>query len=70
MTEDQPEGGTKVIHLTEEQMDEVAERAAKKVFAIFYQEVGRSVVKKLLWLTGITIAGLAILLAGKGALPK
>ena len=51
--------------LTEEQMDAIAEKAARKALQIVYAEVGQSVLKKLAWLLGVaTVAGL-MFLAGK-----
>jgi hypothetical protein len=57
------------IPLTEEQMDMIAERAARKALEIVYAEVGKSVLKKLAWLVGIIVVGIAMWLAGKGHLP-
>ena len=51
--------------LTEEQMDAIAEKAARKALQIVYAEVGQSVLKKLTWLLGVaTVAGL-MFLAGR-----
>jgi len=35
-----------------------------------YTEVGKNVLKKLAWLTGAAVIGLAMWLAGHNALPK
>lgn len=59
-------GKPRVIVLTEEDIDAVAERVEKR----FYERVGKKVVEKVLWLLGIAAAGLALFLAGKGVLPK
>lgn len=60
---------TKINPLTEEQINEIAERAAKRALQIVYAEVGQSVLKKLAWLIGIVVVGTALFLAGKGSLP-
>ncbi len=56
------------IHLDEELIERIAEKAAGKVIERMYQEVGKSVVKKIIWIA--TAAGLATLawLAGNGHL--
>jgi hypothetical protein len=56
--------------LTPEEVDAIAERAAKKALEHVYAEVGKSVVRRLLWIIGTVAVGALILLAGKGALPK
>jgi hypothetical protein len=58
------------IHLTEEQLDDIADRAVKKAFDKIYAEVGKSVVRKIIWLAGLAVVGFALWLAGKDALPK
>jgi len=55
--------------LTEEQMEVIAEKAARKALELVYAEVGKSVLKKLAWLVGLIIVGIALWLAGKGHLP-
>ena len=40
------------ITLSDEQMDDIAERAASHALNKVYEEVGRSIVKKFLWLVG------------------
>jgi hypothetical protein len=55
--------------LTEEQMDLIAEKAARKALEFVYAEVGKSVLKKLAWLVGLIVVGLALWMAGKGHLP-
>lgn len=64
MSERQPFGG-----LTEAELDAIAERAAKKALESVYADVGRSVLKKLAWLVGLIVVGLAIWLAGEKVLP-
>jgi len=38
--------------LTESEKDEIAELAAQKAYDRFYLAVGKSVVKKLMWIVG------------------
>ena len=64
MTDRAPFGG-----LTDAEIDAIAERAAKKALTAVYAEVGRSVLKKLAWLTGVAVLGLAMWLIGKDAFP-
>lgn len=64
MTDRAPFGG-----LTDAEIDAIAERAAKKALQSVYAEVGRSVLKKLAWLTGVAVLGLAMWLIGKDAWP-
>lgn len=58
------------ITLSEEQLDEIAERAAEKAISKLtdhvYLQVGRSVVNKLLWIIGAVFAGGYIWLHSKG----
>lgn len=56
--------------LTDAQIEAIAERAAEVALNKVYTEVGRSVLKKLAWLAGAAVIGLALWLAGHGALPK
>lgn len=58
------------VQLTDEQIGEIAERAAEVALNKVYTEVGKNVLKKLAWLTGVAVLGLAMWLAGHGALPK
>lgn len=60
----------KDIPLTDEQIEAIAERAAQVALNKVYTEVGKNVLKKLAWLTGAAVLGLAMWLAGHGALPK
>ncbi len=57
------------MNLTDQQIDEIAERAAQKALQIVYAEVGKSVLKKLAWLVGAVVVGAALWLTGKGYLP-
>lgn len=58
------------VQLTDAQIDVIAERAAEVALNKVYADVGRGVLKKLTWLLGVTVVGLAIWLAGNGSLPK
>lgn len=60
----------KEIQLTDQQIEAIAERAAQVALNKVYTEVGKSVLKKLAWLTGAAVIGLAMWLAGHGSLPK
>lgn len=64
MSERQPFAG-----LTEAEIDAIATRAAKKALESVYAEVGKSVLKKLAWLAGVAVLGLALWLIGKDSLP-
>jgi hypothetical protein len=56
--------------LSEAQIEEIAERAAKKAVEklthAFYREVGKSVVEKFLFIIGILAVGLMFWMAGRG----
>lgn len=54
------------IELTEEQIDHIADRAAKRALDIVYAEVGKSVLRKLAWIAGVVTLGLLMWLAGAG----
>lgn len=58
--------------LTEEQIEEIAERAAeramKKLTDHMYKEVGRGVVSKLFWIIGVISVGLYLWLKQKGVI--
>lgn len=55
---------------TEEQIEEIAERAAeramKKLTDHMYKEVGRSVVNKFFWIVGVISVGMYLWLKQKG----
>lgn len=57
-------------HLTEDDIDEIAEKAAEKAIqkmtAHVYQEVGRSLISRFLWLVGAVFIGFATWLHTKG----
>lgn len=56
--------------LTDAQIEQIAERAAEVALNKVYTEVGKNVLKKLAWLTGAAVIGLAMWLAGHNVLPK
>ena len=57
-------------HLTNEQIDEIAERAAAKAVEKLtdhaYRAVGKSIVEKLFWIVGVLCAGGYLWAQGKG----
>jgi hypothetical protein len=46
--------------LSEDLIDHIAEKAAEKALNKVYQEVGKSVLKKLAWAAGLVVTALAI----------
>jgi hypothetical protein len=58
------------LNLTEDQIEEIAERAAERAMAKLtdhmYKQVGKSVVSKLFWLVGVISVGLYLWLKQKG----
>ena len=58
------------IPLTDAQIEAIAERAAEVALNKVYAEVGKNVLKRLAWLTGVAVIGFALWLAGNGSLPK
>jgi tetrahydromethanopterin S-methyltransferase subunit G len=58
------------VQLTEAQIDAIVDRAVEKTFNRVYQEVGKSILTKLAWLTGAAVVGLAMWLGGHNSLPK
>jgi hypothetical protein len=52
----------KNVWLTDEQIDAIKER----VLASVYEDIGRSLVKKILWLVGAVLAALLAWAAAKG----
>lgn len=60
----------KQVELTDDQIEAIAERAAEVAFEKIYQEVGKSVLKKLAWMAGAATVGLVMWLGGHGSLPK
>jgi hypothetical protein len=59
-------------NLTEEQIEQIAEKAAEKAIekltSHVYQEVGKSVVSKILYLVGACAIGLFLWLKSKGVI--
>ena len=51
-------------HLTDEQIEQIAERAAEVALEKVYTQIGKSVVSKFLWIIGA--ASLAVLAYFKG----
>tara|TARA_R110000823_G_scaffold198440_2_gene329637 strand:- start:658 stop:846 length:189 start_codon:yes stop_codon:yes gene_type:complete len=58
------------VQLTEAQIDAIVDRAVEKTFNRVYQQVGKSILTKLAWLTGAAVVGLFMWLGGHGSLPK
>ena len=58
------------VKLTEAQIDAIVEKAVEKTFQRLYQEVGKSVLTKMAWLTGAAVIGLFMWLGGHNSLPK
>ncbi|MFC4518619.1 hypothetical protein [Cupriavidus pinatubonensis] len=56
--------------LTEEQIDEIAERAAQVALERVYTQIGKSVVSKFLWLVGAGTLAVAAWLNGAGYFHK
>lgn len=54
-----------VSPITEEVLEAIAERAAKKVMDNMYRDVGKSLLTKFLWAVGVLAVALAIWLSGK-----
>ena len=53
-------------HLTEEQIEAIAERAATKALERVYAQIGKSVVQKFLFLVGAAVVAIAAWLKGTG----
>ena len=58
------------VQLTEAQINAIVDKAVEKTFNRVYQEVGKSILTKLAWLTGAAVIGLFMWLGGHGSLPK
>ena len=52
--------------LTNAEIDKVAKRAVDMAFQQMYEEVGKSVVKRALWVIGVGALGLMVWLSSKG----
>jgi hypothetical protein len=57
-------------HLSADDIDRIAETAAKKALQKVYAEIGQSVLRKMAWLLGIALLGLLMWLGTKNALPR
>lgn len=59
-----------MIRLSDDQIDEIAEKAAEKAVAkmtaMVYQEVGKGVINKLLWVAGVIAVAVYGFLQAKG----
>lgn len=55
------------IKLTDEQIAKIAEKAADVAFRKIYEEVGKSVLKKLAWMAGAAILGVFFFFGGYGS---
>ncbi|MFO0253373.1 MAG: hypothetical protein ACK52V_04585 [Betaproteobacteria bacterium] len=51
--------------MTEEMMDAIAERAAKRVMDNVYREVGKSLMTKIVWAAGVLGVAIAMWVSGK-----
>ena len=51
--------------LTDEMIDAIAERAAKRVLDNVYREVGKSLMHKFMWALGVLGVAVAMWLSGK-----
>lgn len=56
--------------LTAKQEEELVEKISKKVVSHMYEEVGRNVLGKLAWATGIVVIFAMLAIFGKDALLK
>lgn len=52
--------------LTNAEIDKVAKRAVDMAFQQMYEEVGKNVVRKVLWIIGVVAIGLAMWLSSRG----
>lgn len=52
--------------LTNAQIDKVAKRAVELAFRQMYEEVGKSVLRKIVWAIGAGVFGLFVWLSSKG----
>lgn len=55
--------------LTDEQIEQIAERAAQVALNKVYTEIGRSVVKKALWIIGASVLAALVWLGRDGKIP-
>ena len=59
----------RTMPLSDDQIEAIAERAAERALEKVYEQIGRSVVKKALWIVGVGSLTLLAWLAGSGKLP-
>lgn len=59
----------KATGFTEEELDAIADRAAERALAKVYEQIGRSVVTKFLWVAGVAVVAIVVWVKG-GALFK
>ena len=57
-----------IDHLSETDIDLIAERAAQKAIVKVYEQIGRSVAEKVFWFIGVVVVGMLVLVSGKGIL--
>jgi hypothetical protein len=60
----------KEVQLTDAQIEAIAERAAEVALEKVYTEVGKSVVKKVMWFIGAGAIGLFMWVGTNGHIPK
>lgn len=63
-----PERRTATVSLTEDQLNEIAERAANRALEKVYATIGKSVVHKILWVLGAAALAAAAWMKGSGKL--
>lgn len=57
-------------NLSEEEIDKIVEKAVDKAIEKLYVEVGKTVVKRGLWILGVAVVAIWMWLAGGVHLPK
>lgn len=53
-------------HLSEEQIEQIAERAAEVALEKVYTQIGKSVISKFMWLVGAATLAIFAYVKGKG----
>lgn len=56
----------KTVELSDDQIERIAERAAEVALSKVYQQIGKSVVQKILWVVGAASLALFAWLNGSG----
>jgi len=56
----------RTFSLSEEEFEAIAKRASQLTMQHVYEEVGKSVIKKLIWFIGLAVSGLIAWLVGTG----